>query len=110
MIELICPELFRILESELHGRRGCCLGCQLSDYSSGLSNDSVYIQTNENEAEANDSDTFEGAIVLLKEAKYPSYSPINRNLAEAILSAENAYRYWRLFDEFNVEGVKVQFL
>jgi hypothetical protein len=29
-------------------------------------------------------------------------------LAEAILSAENAHRYWQLFDEFNVNRGKAK--
>lgn len=48
LIQLISPELFDVLESDLYGGRGCCVGCQIEGYASTLGNDKlVYLQSNE---------------------------------------------------------------
>lgn len=106
LIELICPELLEALEAELYSSGGrCCVGCQIEGYASTLNNDNlVCIQSDELEIDYRATPS--GNIVSLKDAIEISYGPMTKNLAEAILSAENAHRYWQLFDEFNVNGVK----
>lgn len=99
LIELICPELFEILEADLHNSRGCCIGCQLLEYTDNLpNNDLVCIQSNELEIDY--QETPDGSIVSLESAKETSYGPMKKSLAEAILASENACDYWQLFDEF----------
>ena len=101
LIELICPELFEILEADLHNSRGCCIGCQLLEYTDNFpNNDLVCIQSNELEIDY--QETPDGSIVSLESAKETSYGPMKKNLAEAILASESACDYWQLFDEFQV--------
>jgi hypothetical protein len=105
LIELICPELPKILDSALYSNPRCCIGCQVSNYIGDLSQgDLVCIQSNELEIDYQAIP--DGSIVSLEDAKELSYGPMNRNLAEAILAAENAHNYWLLFDEFQTDFQK----
>ena len=101
LIELISPELFELLESDLHGSRGCCIGCQIENYASSVNDDKlVCIQSDELEIDY--EATPKGTIISLQDAKEISYGPMRKNLAQIILNTENAHEYWQLFDEFNV--------
>ena len=100
LIELICPELFEILEADLYNSRHC-VGCQLPEYTDNSPNNNlVCIQSNQLEIDW--QATPNGSIISLESAKETSYGPMKKNLAEAILASENACNYWRLFDEFQV--------
>ena len=102
LIELICPELFEILEADLYNSRHC-IGCQLSEYTDNCpDSDLVCIQSNQLEIDW--QATPDGNIVSLESAKEISYGPMKKNLAEAILASENACDYWKLFDEFKVNS------